>query len=68
MKKILTLSAFAGLLVLGMSSCSKKYDCTCTDANGTQTVTKIGGANKDAAQVSCVAKSNTSSGTICVIP
>ncbi len=67
MKKILTLSAFAGLLVFG-TSCSKKYDCTCTDANGTQTVTKIGGANKDAAQISCIAKSNTSSGTVCVIP
>jgi len=67
MKKILTLSAFAGLLVFG-TSCSKKYDCTCTDTNGTQTVTKIGGANKDAAQISCIAKSNTNSGTVCVIP
>lgn len=67
MKKILTLTAFAGLLVFG-TSCSKKYDCTCTDVNGTQTVTKIGGANKDAAQISCIAKSNTNSGTVCVIP
>lgn len=60
MKKILTLSAFAGLLVFGMSSCSKKYDCTCTNySTGDQTVDKIGGANKDAAAVSCVAKSNS---------
>ncbi|HLO71772.1 MAG TPA: hypothetical protein VK167_12920 [Flavipsychrobacter sp.] len=66
MKKILTLTAFAGLLVFG-TSCSKKYDCTCTDyASGDQTVEKIGGANKDAAQVSCIAKSN--SNRACVIP
>jgi hypothetical protein len=37
MKKILTLTAFAGLLVFG-TSCSKKYDCTCTDSNGAMTV------------------------------
>ncbi len=66
MKKILTLTAFAGLLVFG-TSCSKKYDCTCTDINsGAQTVDKIGGANKDAAQVSCIAKSNSTKA--CVIP
>jgi hypothetical protein len=67
MKKILTLSAFAGLLVFGMSSCSKKYDCTCTDSNGATTVEKIGGANKDAAQVSCIAKTNVNSGKTCAI-
>lgn len=69
MKKILTLTAFAGLLVFG-TSCSKKYDCTCTDSNGNQTVTKIGGANKDAAQVSCALKSSSTStsSTVCLIP
>ncbi|MBN8669443.1 MAG: hypothetical protein ACK4EY_02820 [Flavipsychrobacter sp.] len=66
MKKILTLTAFAGLLVFG-TSCSKKYDCTCTDSNGAMTVEKIGGANKDAAQVSCIAKSNVNSGKTCAI-
>lgn len=66
MKKILTLTAFAGLLVFG-TSCSKKYDCTCTDSNGAQTVEKIGGANKDAAQVSCIAKSSVSAGKSCAI-
>lgn len=65
MKKILTLAVFAGVIVFG-ASCSKKYDCTCTDyGTGAQTVDKIGGANKDAAQVSCVAKSNSS--RACVI-
>jgi hypothetical protein len=59
MKKVLSIAAFATLVVLG-TSCSKKYDCTCTDyATGATTVDKIGGANKDAAQVSCVAKTNS---------
>jgi len=66
MKKILTLAVFAGVIVFG-ASCSKKYDCTCTDANGVQTVEKIGGANKDAAQISCAAKSSVSAGKTCLI-
>ncbi|OSZ79248.1 hypothetical protein CAP35_13625 [Chitinophagaceae bacterium IBVUCB1] len=59
MKKVLSIVMLAGLVVFG-TSCSKKYDCTCTDyASGATTVEKIGGANKDAAQVTCVAKTNT---------
>ncbi len=66
MKKVLSIVALAALVTLG-TSCGKKYDCTCSESNGTTTVTQVKGANKDAAQVSCVAKSNTSTGKACAI-
>jgi hypothetical protein len=64
MKKIIYLSAFACLVVLG-TSCGKKYTCTCTQTNGTTTTTDVKGASKDIAQATCIAKSNSSQ--TCVI-
>ncbi|MBL7683615.1 MAG: hypothetical protein JNK00_09675 [Flavipsychrobacter sp.] len=65
MKKVLSIVALAGLVIFG-TSCSKKWDCTCTDIDtSVETVEKVRGANKDAAQINCVAKTNSS--RVCVI-
>ncbi len=65
MKKMIYVSALV-CLVSG-TSCSKKYDCLCTDSNGTTTTTQVKGVNKDAAQINCVAKSSVGNGVGCIL-
>jgi hypothetical protein len=61
MKRIIYLSAIALTVVL--ASCGKKYTCTCTNTStGATTTSEVKGASKDAAQVTCVAKTNSSQG------
>ena len=58
MKKILLLTAFAGLSVV---SCKKDKVCTCTSHNGTSTTTLVN-VTKTQAKANCISTSYTDNG------
>ncbi|MBC7383048.1 MAG: hypothetical protein H7296_08650 [Bacteroidia bacterium] len=58
MKKILLLTAFAGLT---MASCKKDRVCTCSDSNGTSTTTLVH-VSKAQAKANCISTSQTENG------
>lgn len=53
MKNVLKTLALATIVVVSFASCKKDYTCTCTDANGEQTVTTYENVKKSDAEAAC---------------